>query len=141
MKRVLALSLIFFVGLSAQAQNLSEALKKLKTYSISDVTVSAKNNDEQVGKKTAEMLLTIDKTVQLMLKEKPTPEVYLELLRVAAISFEGDPSEAAGELLLPLYQKNKKDFESALKKLPAKDAEAIKESVKNSEREYSEGNG
>lgn len=141
MKKIVALSLIFFVGLSANAQNLTEALKKLKTYSISDVTVSAKNSDEQVGKKTAEMILTIDKTVQLMLKEKPNQELYVELLRVAAVSFEGDPSEAAGELLLPLYKKNKKDFEDALKKLPAKDAEAVRESLKNSEREYSEGNG
>ncbi|UOF02793.1 hypothetical protein [Bdellovibrio reynosensis] len=141
MKKFLALSLIFFLGFSASAQNLSEALKKLKTYSVSDVTVSTKNSDEQVGKKTAEMLLTIDKTVQLMLKEKPTQELYQELLRVAAISFEGDPSEAAGELLVPLYKRNKKDFESALKKLPAKDAAAIKESIKNSDREYSEGNG
>lgn len=139
---VTALLLMSFVT-SASAVTTQESLKTLQQYSAKDLEKIQGRTDKEIGVKVQEILSAIEKTVDVAIQEKgPTqPELLKELLRVSVMTFEADPSEAATELLLPLYKKDKKNFEKAMKNLPVKAQKELKESIKNSLREESQGNG
>lgn len=145
MKVISVTSLIFclLMGWNAHALNLSESVQKLQRYSANDLKISETRTEEEVNSKLQEMLQAIEKSAGEAIKEKK--EVSLELLqqltRVSVITFQADPSEAAAELLLPLYQKQKKAFDKALKNLPPKERAELLDSLKNAVREESEGNG
>lgn len=137
-----ALALTVFLAFSAQA-TVQQPLEKLQSYSVKDLEVTAAKNEDAVSTKNLEMIKTIEDTVDLLVsgKEKSNPKLLKELVRVAVLTFENDPSESASEMLLPLYKKEKKALEEAIKSLPKKDAKELRESLKNAAREESEGNG
>lgn len=128
---------------TASATSLESQVLKLKSYTKQSLEVTAIQDESLVGEKTQEMLKTIDEVTTLISsgKEKATLPVVTEILRVAALTFDNDPSEAAAELILPLYKSHKNLVEQAYKLLPAKDVKALKESLKNSQREETQGNG
>lgn len=136
------LALTLFLTFTAHA-TAQQSLEKLKSYSAKDLQVTETNSEDAVSAKTQEMLKTVQETVDLLVsgKEKSDSKLLKELVRVSVLSFENDPSEAASEMLLPLYKKEKKAIDEAIKSLPKKDAKDLRESLKNSAREESEGNG
>lgn len=137
-----ALALTLLLAFSVQA-TVQQSLEKLQSYSAQDVQVTETKNEDAVSTKNQEMIKTIEETVDLLVsgKEKSNPKILKELVRVAVLTFENDPSESASEMLLPLYKKEKKAVEEAIKSLPKKDAKELRESLKNAAREESEGNG
>ncbi|MBV2167277.1 MAG: hypothetical protein KUL82_01110 [Bdellovibrio sp.] len=130
----LMLSLSLVAG-AATAATLKDSLKTLQTY--------AEKEEHTSSVKTQEVLKVIDQSVTAIIegKEKASPEFMKALARAAVLTFDADPSEAAGELLLPLQKKNKKALEEAIKSLPKKDADSLRESLKNAAREETQGNG
>ena len=134
---------IQFLYSPAQSATLSEVLIRLKQYSAKDVEVTKKQPTKEVNKKVQEMLSDLEVSVELSLKEKnpPTEQMLKELVRVSVLTFKFDHSQAATELILPLYNKNQKAFEKAIRTLPKKEQEMLRESLKNTSRELSEGNG
>ena len=121
----------------------TESIKVLKKYSASDLETSKNRSKKQVGEKVQEMLSTIHETVELVRVDakNSSPELIRELVRVSSLTLKADPSEAAAEIILPLYNEQKKAFEKALEELPTKDRANFKESLKNAAREAAEGNG
>ncbi|WP_413944229.1 hypothetical protein [Bdellovibrio sp. HCB-162] len=138
-----ALALTVFLAFSVHATTAQQSLEKLQAYSAKDVEVSATKTEDAVSAKNQEMIKTIEDTVDLIVsgKEKSNPKLLKELVRVAVLTFENDPSESASEMLLPLYKKEKKAVDEAIKSLPKKDAKELRESLKNTAREETEGNG
>ncbi|WP_374029853.1 hypothetical protein [Bdellovibrio bacteriovorus] len=137
-------ALVFvFSSVAAQAATLEELQKKLQAYSAEDLKAPKAKDDEAVSEKTTEMLKTIEDTVDLATKgkEKVSADVLQQLARVAVLTFEADPSLAAAELLLPLYKKEKKAFDKAMRTLPSKDNKSLKDALKDADREDEEGNG
>jgi hypothetical protein len=146
MKILLHLSILFplfFMTCSASGYTLSDAVNSLKKFDANQIVVNKTRTQKQVGEKVQEMLSKINDGVELIKVEKTNvpPELFHEIIRVAAITMTVDPSEAAIEIILPIYQKDKKAFEKALEQLPKKDRESFKNSIKNAARESSEGNG
>ncbi|WP_373999114.1 hypothetical protein [Bdellovibrio bacteriovorus] len=141
MRTLVAILFSSLLCFNASASTLQDSLKKLQAYSAKDF--EAAKDEAAVGEKTQEMLKTVEQTVDTAVaaKEKVSEDVLKELARVSVLTFEHDPSEAASEILLPLYKKEKKAFEKALKSLPKKDAKELEESLKNASREDDEGNG
>ena len=64
-----------------------------------------------------------------------------EILRVTVEMLKKDPTQFAGELVLPLYEKNKKSFLESLKKLSPSDAKLVEDAVKAAARQKRYGNG
>ncbi|KHD89490.1 MAG: hypothetical protein OM95_03815 [Bdellovibrio sp. ArHS] len=141
MRPLLALFVVSFIALSVSATTLQDSVQKLQNFSAKDF--EGAKDDEAVAAKTQEMLKTVEQTVEAALngKEKISNDALKELARVSALTFAHDPSEAASEILLPLYKKEKKAFEKALRSLPKQDAKDLKESLRNAAREEDEGNG
>ncbi len=136
MRNILLITLMLSLSLASmtEAATLKESLKTLQTYA---------EKDDHTSAKTQEVLKVIDQSVTTIVegKEKASPEFMKALARAAVLTFDSDPSEAAGELLLPLQKKNKKALEEAIRSLPKKDADSLRESLKNAAREATQGNG
>lgn len=132
-----------FLSFSAHAVTLQESLKQLQQYTAKDFEKTKTQTDKDVSAKVQEMLNAIEQSTELALKEqKPLKaELLKELARVSVLTFQEDPSEAATELILPLYKKEKKAFEKAIKSLPESDRKELEESLKNTAREETQGNG
>lgn len=130
-------------SLVSQAMPLAESLEKLQSYSSEDLKVSESRTKKEVGDKVQEMLTVIDQSIETALTEnKEVPSDLLkQLARVSVLTFSADPSEAAAELLLPLYRKHTKAFDKAIKALPKKDQTELQKSLRSSAREDDEGNG
>lgn len=145
MKKTSILSLVFYLLLpfTGFAASLKDSTDTLTKYNLSDVTISSALTEKDVDTKVQEILKVLEDTVEIALKEKKAlpPELVQQLVRVAGLTFTADPSMAAAEILEPLYQKNKKAFEKALKNLPKKDRLELEDSLNNSTRENDEGNG
>lgn len=145
MRKLSVTPLIFclLLSLTSQALTLSESLTKLQKYSAADLETTETRTEKDVSAKALEILELIEQSVKMAMEEKQeaSPELLQQLARVSVLTFQADPSEAASELLLPLYQKQKKAFDKALKSLPKKERTELEKSLKNSAREESEGNG
>lgn len=137
------LLLLFFSTSTVFSNTVSESLNNLKKFSPSDIEVTKNKTQKQVGQKTQEMLSKISESVELIKEDgkNASPELFYEIIRVSAMTLKVDPSEAAAEIILPIYEKHKKAFEKAFEQLPKKDRDSFKESLKNAAREESEGNG
>lgn len=143
MKSLAYLCVFFLLIASAEAVTLAKDYKKLRNYSASELQINAQNGKDQVNKKRDEILELIYESVTTALKdkEKITSEYLRELIRVAVITFDVDPSLSTARSIFPLYKKHKEAVENAIKSLPAKDAERFNRAIKNLIREEKEGNG
>ncbi len=142
-KRLLPLILCILLPLSSFAANSKESVTQLEKFNLADLKVSETRTEKDVDTKVQEILKVLETAVDNALNEKaaPSPELILQIVRVSVITFTADPSMAAAEIIQPLYQKNKKAFEKALKSLSKKDRKELEESLKNSAKENDEGNG
>lgn len=140
---VLATLLCLFAFSQSFALTLSEAQNTLAKYTNSDFETSPAKSEKEVAGKVQETLKIIEQTVDLLMKDAKAPSEGLikELIRTSELTYHADPSVAAAELLLPLYQKEKKTFEKVFKSFPKKIRDDVKESLQNAAREEAEGNG
>jgi hypothetical protein len=155
-KKPLLLIAAFFFAASvgrAEFKNAAQGVEVLKKY---DAAYFAESKDQVAereldGKddgvdaenevdKLDEVYTDLQSAVTL-LQKKSDGALLSEAVRVAAVTLDNDPSWFAGDLLLPLYKKDKKALLEAIKKLPADDAKNLEEAVTNSAREKKKGNG
>ncbi|AHI05244.1 hypothetical protein BDW_03680 [Bdellovibrio bacteriovorus W] len=145
MKKISRVLLVTALLISSQAfaKDLKTYFSKLQSYSNKDLVISLHHNDDAVALKTQDMLQTIQDAVDYLMTGKESMDLAFakELVRVSALTFKTDPSEAATEMLMPLYKKNKALLDQALRSLPKKDAKDLLESLKSTEREERSGNG
>jgi hypothetical protein len=83
----------------------------------------------------------LEDAVKDSLKDPSNVALQDEIFRVTVVMLKKDPTQFAGEVILPLYEKNRKSYDAALKKLSAEDAQLVKEAVKTAVREKKNGNG
>lgn len=83
----------------------------------------------------------LEEAVTASLKNPTDLALQDEILRVTVVMLKKDPTQFAGEVILPFYEKNRKSFEAALKKLSVDEAELVKSAVKTAERQKKSGNG
>ncbi len=142
-KFILCFFSLFFISLSTQAMTVVEGYKKLQSYSYKDLEVTKDQSEKVVGQKTSEMLNTIDQCVALVMKEKGNvpAEFMEEMVRVAVLTFQNDPLESSGELLVPLYKQYKPLLEKAIDHLPKKSAKDLRERIEGAIYEEIHGNG
>ena len=139
---LLLLSLALPVSLLAKVSSLEETLKKMNSYQENSLlTAGEKALSEEDLKKQDLVYDTLREAVDLLIKNPKAEELNKELLRVSVLMLKKDPTQYAGEILLPLYQKDRKSFLNSLKGLSKDQAQKIEEAVKDSEKEALEGNG
>lgn len=125
-------------ALATEATDVSK-LQALKLENIKTVDEDTKLSDEDM-KSQDEVFETLEAAVQSAVK-KSTPELEAEILRVTVEMLKKDPTQFAGEVVLPLYEKNKKSFLNSLKKLSPSDAKLVEDAVKSAARQKRYGNG
>lgn len=131
------------VSSQAFAKDLKTYFSKLQSYTNKDLVISLHHNDDAVALKTQDMLQTIQDTVDYIMTGKESMDLAFakELARVSVLTFKTDPSEAATEMLLPLYKKHRALMDQAFRSLPKKETKELQDSLKSTEREEREGNG
>lgn len=110
---------------------------KLETVKTADENTKLTEADMEAQDEVFEAL---EGAVQSAVK-KSTPELDAEILRVTVEMLKKDPTQFAGEIVLPLYEKNKKSFLESLKKLSPSDAKLVEDAVKSAARQKRYGNG
>jgi hypothetical protein len=122
----------------ASFKNVAEAETKLKVFSMDQFN----GKDEKTQDKIEDDIVdSIIDGVELALKETAQVNLKKEIVRVAVILQKRDPTNYAGELVLPLYKANQKEFKTLLNSLPPKDARLLEDAVKIAERAEKTGNG
>lgn len=114
-------------------------LKSLKLEAVKTVTEETKLSDADM-KAQDEVFEALESAVQDQLK-KPNPDLHKEILRVTVEMLKKDPTQFAGEVVLPLYKKNKKAFVDSLFELSPADARLVEDAVKMADRQKRQGNG
>lgn len=136
--------LCLFCAPSAQAAfyDAKESVAALQALKLEAVKTSDENTKltEADMKAQDEAFEALEKAVETALKES-SEELQAEILRVTVQMLKKDSTQYAGEVILPLYEKNKKSFLSSLKKLSAEDASLVEDAVKMAARQKKSGNG
>lgn len=116
---------------------------KLKEFTAKDFKVTKSYTDADMNKKLDQFLDLYESTVDAFIKNKsaPSSEDIKILIDTILLSFEGDPSLTAVEMLYPLYQKHQKAFDAYIDTLAKKPKQEIKQALKDIARELKEGNG
>lgn len=133
------ISVISMIQSNAGASTLSNAQKKFQEFQVSQT----KTEKKIIYHQDEELLNLINNSVQVILDEKedPSPEFLKKLVEVSVMTFETDPSLAAAELIYPLFKKKTDSMETAIKSLPTKEADQLKDAFRNLAREETDGNG
>ncbi|MFP5519350.1 MAG: hypothetical protein ACLGGX_05565 [Bdellovibrionia bacterium] len=134
MKKLISILFILLVSSQALAQwsEVQNSLSAFNQKHLSDDEKSVDKSNLNIDK----MFDTLEKFNDIARTEKPSLALIEQACRVMVLTFKNDPSQYAAEIILPTYQKYRKEFEPVLKK--NKECGAA---LKNSERELSEGNG
>ncbi|MFV8259412.1 phosphoenolpyruvate carboxylase [Bdellovibrio bacteriovorus] len=124
------------------ADAVTSEVSKLQALKLETVKTADENTKltEADMKAQDEVFEALEGAVQSAVK-KSTPELDAEILRVTVEMLKKDPTQFAGEIVLPLYEKNKKSFLESLKKLSPSDAKLVEDAVKSAARQKRYGNG
>ncbi|AHZ86296.1 phosphoenolpyruvate carboxylase [Bdellovibrio bacteriovorus] len=124
------------------ADAVTSEVSKLQALKLETVKTADENTKltEADMKAQDEVFEALESAVQASVK-KSTPELDAEILRVTVEMLKKDPTQFAGEIVLPLYEKNKKSFLESLKKLSPSDAKLVEDAVKSAARQKRYGNG
>ncbi|MEN0058324.1 MAG: phosphoenolpyruvate carboxylase [Bdellovibrio sp.] len=135
------LLLLFFFS-QALAFAHSPAASKLQALNLKPLEqTQADRSDSSYLKLQDEAVDALTNAVAEAVKN-PQDEILIdEIFRVSIVLLNTDPYQYAGEILVPLYQKQQNLFLKHLKKFSTKDAQRIKEAVKAAERTLRRGNG
>ncbi|GEM_PF-4301566 len=136
-------SLIAFSASSSWAdfKTGKEAIQKLKSYNSESIKPKATRKTDSVALTEDEIFDRLADAVEVALVEKSNVPLREEIYRVAIMMLKYDPTQYAGELVLPLYQQDKKLFLEETKKLSTDDRKLLIEAVENAHREKNEGHG
>ena len=129
---ILSFSFLTSAAFAGSFRSSEEIVSAFKTVHLSDL----KNDD-----KVVDQLLRIDEAVTFSTKNKLSSEALQQILRVAALTLRNDPNFTAGEILIPLYNNDKKAFNAALKKLSPADSKAVLNAVSGAIFTLKHGNG
>ena len=94
-----------------------EAIQKLKSYTAESIKPKATRKTDSVALTEDEIFDRLADAVEVALIEKSNLPLREEIYRVAVMMLKHDPTQYAGELVLPLYQQDKKLFIKLLMKL------------------------
>ena len=134
--------ILSFFSLTAFAQSefktADQAILKLKSYTPEKIKNAV---GEEKDKVEDDLVDDVESAVTFAMKNKVNTDYMKTLVQAASLSLSNDPSIYAAELLVPLYKKDKKSFQEALKSLSKKEAASLEEAVKDKEREEKHGNG
>lgn len=144
-KTMMTLILCSFFATPAMAAfyDVREAIEKLhaaKIDALITVTEDTKLSEDDM-KAQDKAFAALEAAVSTAVKESGTEELQEEIIKATVVLLKKDPTQYAGEVVLPLYEKNKKSFLSNLKKLPASDAKLVEDAVKSAARQAKSGNG
>ncbi|UXR65184.1 phosphoenolpyruvate carboxylase [Bdellovibrio bacteriovorus] len=144
-KTMMTLILCSFFATPAMAAfyDVREAIEKLhaaKVDALITVTEDTKLSEDEM-KAQDKAFAALEAAVTTAVKESGTEELQEEIIKATVVLLKKDPTQYAGEVVLPLYEKNKKSFLSNLKKLPASDAKLVEDAVKSAARQIKSGNG
>ncbi len=135
---IIVVSLLWGACFAQAFKTSQEVVAKLRTFQAQ----SFKNIDAKAKFKLEDDIVdTLVDSVKLAVKEPQNSELRSEVIRVSVLFLRHDDTQYAGELLLPLYEKNKSEFKNLIRNLPAADSRMVLEAVENASREASQGNG
>ena len=119
------------------------ALAKLQALKVEELkTVDEGTTLTEVEMKAQDDVFdALEDAVKASLKDPSNVTLQDEIFRITVVMLKKDPTQFAGEVILPLYEKNRKGYDAALNKLSADDAQLVKEAVKTAVREKKNGNG
>lgn len=119
------------------------ALAKLQALKVEELkTVDEGTTLTEVEMKAQDDVFdALEDAVKASLKDPSNVALQDEIFRITVVMLKKDPTQFAGEVILPLYEKNRKGYDAALNKLSADDAQLVKEAVKTAVREKKNGNG
>ncbi|ASD64487.1 phosphoenolpyruvate carboxylase [Bdellovibrio bacteriovorus] len=139
---LIAILCSFCAAPAMAADAVTAEVSKLQALKLETVKTADENTKltEADMKAQDEVFEALEGAVQAAVK-KTTPELDAEILRVTVEMLKKDPTQFAGELVLPLYEKNKKSFLESLKKLSPSDAKLVEDAVKAAARQKRYGNG
>ena len=142
---LMTLILCSFFAFPAMAAfyDVREAIEKLqaaKVDSLITVTEETKLSEEDM-KAQDKAFAALEAAVATAVKESGTEELQDEILKATVVLLKKDPTQYAGEVILPLYEKNKKSFLNNLKKLSGSDAKLVEGAVKDAARQKKIGDG
>ena len=133
---------IFSVSLAAaDFKSGKEAIQKLQSYSTEKIKPKTARKTDSVSLSEDEIFDRLADAVEIALVEQSNQSLRQEILRVTVMMLKYDPSQYAGELILPLYLQDKNSFLKEAKKLSTEDRKLLMEAVENARREKMEGNG
>lgn len=149
--------IMFFTSAAfADFKESAEAITKLSSYQATffaeirdEAMIHEENNpprepgpSDSELKKVDAVFADLEAATKLLQSQKVMDEKLLnELVRVANLCLNNDPSMFAAEVVLPAYNKDKKAFKKALDKLPKTELKIFEKSLKDSQREQNKGNG
>jgi hypothetical protein len=137
-KHILLILTLMFSLPGFAFKNVAEAETKLKTFSLEQF----KDKDEKAKDQIEDDIVdSIIDAVDMAVKDPTQLALKKEIVRVAVILQKRDPTNYAGELVLPLFEQNRTEFKTLLKSLPPKDARLLEDAVKISARVKAKGNG
>lgn len=126
---------------SADFKSGKEAIQKLQSYSTEKIKPKTARKTDSVTLSEDEIFDRLADAVEIALVEKSNQGLRQEIFRVTVMMLKYDPSQYAGELILPLYLQDKNSFLEETKKLSTEDRKLLMEAVENARREKTEGNG
>lgn len=142
MKKLALLLLIHFFALTAQAQTefktAQDAVKKLKTHDAEKLKSAVGEDRDKIED---DLIDDLEGAVEFAKKNKVDAEFLKVVVAAASLSLKNDPSIYAAEVVAPLYRKDKKAFQEALKSLSKKDSGDLEEAIQDKEKEDKLGNG
>lgn len=136
------LFLVVFCFVTVSFANKESTVDKLKEIQAEQFVVSATNSARKVEKHVHSVISTLDKAAAKAVKSKtPPPALFFdEILRVAVLTFEVDPSLIAVEVIAPVYKKFPKQWDVASKKLSKENQKILGQALQDISREESQGN-
>ena len=140
---ILLISTLLTVPAFAETfKSADDAVKKLEAYTVSDVEGDKARLEARQPLRIDQMFEDLEGAVKLIGKQALTEDLAYQMGRVTIITFINDPSAyAVGEIILPVYQKNKKVFEKAAQKLHPVDRKLLLDTLKSFDEASSEGQG
>lgn len=129
------------LAVRAEFKTADEAMAKLKSYKAEDFKRTPEKSEEKSDAHEDQFFDDLDEAVKFATANKVNQDFLVTVAEATSLSLKNDDTAYAGEIVLPLFKKDKKAFKAALKKLSKKDAEQIEESFKDKERENKSGNG
>lgn len=136
-----ALLFLFVSALAEDFKSPEEAVKKLAAYTVADIEGDQLRLKEHKDLKIDDMFNDLESAAKYLEKNPLTEDLAYQMGRVTVITFINDPSAFAVDLILPTYQKNKKLFEKAAKRLHSYDRTLLLETLKSHDQALTEGNG